>query len=151
MVEFNRVPSLGIVEAHCRASAPVELGLCDESVDDHAPAKQRRLLLSVPYQRGDSGVPLPLSKLQRSSAFISLEVDVTARSKELLCDGLKPKLGRDVERRVPILAMKIDVTACSKSAVSKQPHALLRLRSRAPCTRYYPEGRRYSELQSAAS
>ena len=35
MVEFNRVPPLVIVEAHCRACAPVEFGLCDESVDDH--------------------------------------------------------------------------------------------------------------------
>ncbi len=54
--------------------APVELGLCDESVDDHASAKQRRLLLSVPYQRGDCGVPLALSPLQRRRAIITLEV-----------------------------------------------------------------------------
>ncbi len=64
-----------MVEAHRRACAPVELGLCDESFDDHAATKQRRLLLSVPYQRGDSGVPLALSILQRSSTIISLEVD----------------------------------------------------------------------------
>ncbi len=57
MVEFNRVPPLVIVEAHCRACAPVEFGLCDESVDDHAPANQRCLLLSVPYQRAPPACP----------------------------------------------------------------------------------------------
>ena len=63
VVEFNRVAALVVVKAHRRAYAPIELGLCDESVDDHAPAKQRRLLLCVPYQRGDSGLPLAQSNL----------------------------------------------------------------------------------------
>ncbi len=52
-------------------------------------------MLFVPYQRSDFGVPLPLSKLQRSTAIISLEVNVTARSKELRCDGRMPTVGRD--------------------------------------------------------
>jgi len=56
-------------------------------------------------------VPLSLSILQRSSAIISLEVDVTARSNELPRDGRMPICGRDVERRVPFLVLKIDVTA----------------------------------------
>jgi hypothetical protein len=56
-------------------------------------------------------VPLALSNLQRSSATISLEVDVTERSKKLLRDGSMPLLGRAVERRVPIFFLKIDVTA----------------------------------------
>jgi hypothetical protein len=47
----------------------------------------------------DSGVPLALSILQRSSAIISLEVDMTARSKELLRDGLVPISCREDERR----------------------------------------------------
>jgi hypothetical protein len=40
-------------------------------------------VLFVPYQRGDFGVPLALSKLQRSTAIISLEMNVTASSNEL--------------------------------------------------------------------
>ncbi len=90
-------------------------------------------MLFVPYQRVDSGVPKALSNLQRSSAIISLEVDVTARSKELRCDGCVPswnELCRDgliatrgskVERRAPILQrsdairrLEVDVTARSK-------------------------------------
>jgi hypothetical protein len=35
-VEFNRVPSLVIVEAHRRAGAPVELWLCYKPLDDQA-------------------------------------------------------------------------------------------------------------------
>ena len=38
-------------------------------------------------------------------------MDVTARSKELLRDGLVPMICREVERRVPILCLKVDVTA----------------------------------------
>jgi hypothetical protein len=95
--------------------APVELGLCDESVDDHAVAKRRRLLLLVPYQRGDSDVPQALSNLQCSCAIkailIFLEVDVAARSKELLRDGHLPFYRRVVERSGPILLLNIDVTA----------------------------------------
>ena len=52
------VVSLVMVEAHRRDCGPVELGLCDESVHDHASVKQWSLLLFVPYQRADSGVPL---------------------------------------------------------------------------------------------
>jgi hypothetical protein len=63
VVEFNRVPSLVIVEAHRRA--------CDESIDGHAAAKQRRLLLFVPYQRSDSDVPMVLSNLQRVAPSIA--------------------------------------------------------------------------------
>ena len=37
-----------------------------------------------------------LSNLKRSTVIIFLEVDVTARSKELLCDGCKPFFGREV-------------------------------------------------------
>jgi hypothetical protein len=51
----------------------------------------------VPYQRGDSGVPLALSILQRSSAIMSLEVDFTVRSKELLCDGRMPMTSTEVD------------------------------------------------------
>ena len=58
-------------------------------------------MLFVPYQRGDSGVPPVLSKLQRSSAIISPEVDVTARSKELRCAGRMPNVGCAVERGAP--------------------------------------------------
>ena len=60
--------------------------------------------LCLPYQRGDSGVPQALSKLQcsKKSAIISLEVNVTALSKELRCDGRMPFKVRDVERRAPI-------------------------------------------------
>ena len=50
VVEFNRVQSLVVVEAPSRACAPVELGLCDESVDDHAAANQRRLLFSNKFR-----------------------------------------------------------------------------------------------------
>jgi hypothetical protein len=74
-------------------------------------------LLFVPYQRGDSSVPLHLSKLHRCTASILLEVDVTARSKELLRDGCMPLLahsGHGVERRIPIGHLKIDVRARSK-------------------------------------
>ena len=42
MKEERRCP---FVEAHGRACAAFELGLCDESVDDHTPPKQLRLLL----------------------------------------------------------------------------------------------------------
>ena len=57
-------------------------------------------------------MPLTLSNLQRSSAILSLEVDVTARSKELPCDGRMPT--GDVERRVPTLLLNIDVTVRCK-------------------------------------
>jgi hypothetical protein len=62
VVEFNRVRPLSSSKLTAVTDAPVELGLCDESVDDHAPAKQQRLLLSVPYQRGNSGLTLEMSK-----------------------------------------------------------------------------------------
>ena len=39
-MEFNRVAPLVIVEAHRRAFAPIELGLCYETVDDHKAAQQ---------------------------------------------------------------------------------------------------------------
>jgi hypothetical protein len=48
----------------------------------------------VPYQRGDSGVPQALSKLQRSCAVISLEVDVTTSHNELFRDGIMPIFDR---------------------------------------------------------
>ncbi len=70
-------------------------------------------VLVVPYQRGDSSVPLALSNLQRSSAIISLEVDVTARSKELRCDGSMPISGCEVERRAPSIILNINATARS--------------------------------------
>ena len=105
-VEFNRVASLVIVEAHDRVCAPVELGLCHESVDDHVSAKEWCLQLFVQYQCGDSSVPLSLS-LQRSKVrtfsesvcriIMHLEVDVTVRRKELLRNDLIPLLGRYVE------------------------------------------------------
>jgi hypothetical protein len=78
------------VPCHDRSSqpmCPLSSGFCDESVEDHTDVKQRCLLLFVPYQRGDSGVPLALSNLQRSNATISLEVHVTERNKKLLRDG----------------------------------------------------------------
>jgi hypothetical protein len=34
-IEFNRVPSLVMVEAQCRACAPVELRLCYEPLDNN--------------------------------------------------------------------------------------------------------------------
>ena len=76
----------------------VELRLCDESVDDLASAKQGRLLPFAPYQRGDSGVPLHLNKLQSSKSIVILEVDVTVRSKEMLLDERMTLCDRDVER-----------------------------------------------------
>jgi hypothetical protein len=72
-------------------------------------------VLFVPYQRGDSGVPLALSNLQRSRAMIILEVDVTARSKELLCDGDMPTTGRFVERREPLKVLKITLQRAAMS------------------------------------
>jgi hypothetical protein len=62
----------------------------------------------VPYQRGDSGVPQALSKLQRSCAVISLEVDVTASHNELFCDGRMPSYVRVVEQRAPMLVLVVD-------------------------------------------
>ena len=90
---------------------PLSSGFATSPLMDHAPAKQRRLLRSVPYQHGDSSVPLALSSLQSSKAILSLDVDVTARSKELRCDGRMPVSGSVLERRAPILCLKIDVTA----------------------------------------
>jgi hypothetical protein len=49
--------------------------------------------------------------LQRSSAIIfRLEVDVTTNCKELFDDGIMPVIDRGVERREPILILKVDVT-----------------------------------------
>jgi hypothetical protein len=54
---------------------------------------------------------LTLNKLQRSSAIIfRLEVDVTTNCKELFDDGIMPVIDRGVERREPILILKVDVT-----------------------------------------
>ena len=53
-------------------------------------------------------MPLALRKLQRSSAIISLEVDVTVRSKGLLRDGRMALCGRDVERRGPMRVLVVD-------------------------------------------
>jgi hypothetical protein len=59
-------------------------------------------------------VPLALSKPQRSNTINSPKVDVTARSKELRCDGLVAALGRGVERRATSV-LNIDATAsCNK-------------------------------------
>jgi hypothetical protein len=68
-------------------------------------------VIFVPYQRGDSSVPLELSNLQRSTAAIILDIDVTASSNELFCDGHAPLVRREVERCASILQLKIDVTA----------------------------------------
>jgi hypothetical protein len=70
-------------------------------------------VLSVPYQRGDFGVPKALSNLHRISAILILEVDVAARSNELRCDGRMPITGRVVESRSPTVLLKIDVTSSS--------------------------------------
>ena len=56
-------------------------------------------------------MPLALSNLQRRRAINIPEVDVAARSKELLCDSLKSEKGCVVERRAPIFPLKIDFTA----------------------------------------
>ena len=68
----------------------------------------------VPYQRGDSSVPLALRNLQRSSTILKLEFDLTLRSKKLLCDGRVPKFSREVKRRVPMPSLKVDVTSSLK-------------------------------------
>ena len=62
MVEFDRVPSLVIVEAHCRACAPIELGVCYDAVDDDSAAEQK---CHAAQQLGDSGVALVLENLKR--------------------------------------------------------------------------------------
>jgi hypothetical protein len=70
-------------------------------------------VLFVPYQRGDSGVSKVLSNLQRSKASLILEVDVTARSKELFRDGFMSFGKRDLEGGDQIvLRLDIDVAAC---------------------------------------
>jgi hypothetical protein len=59
--------------------------------------------------------------LQRSIAILTIDVDVTARSKELFRDGLSPFSGREVERRAPFIVLKIDVTARSKELLRSDP------------------------------
>ena len=85
-VKLNRVTSRVIVEAHCGACASVELRLCYDVFDEHAPAQQRLLLLSALYQPGDLGMPVDLSRLQRSTATKITKIDVTSQN-ELLRDG----------------------------------------------------------------
>ena len=51
-IEFNRVPSLVMVEAQRRACAPVELRLCYEPLDDHAFAQQRCILYGMSMNSG---------------------------------------------------------------------------------------------------
>ena len=63
----------------------------------------------------DSIIAVVRCEIQGCRPLFSLSINVAARSKELLCDGLMPMFGRKVERRgQPILHLKIDVTASSK-------------------------------------
>ena len=59
-------------------------------------------------------MPRALSKSQRSKAALRLEIDVTARCKEMLRDGFMSIVGRGMEGSVPIICLKINVTASSK-------------------------------------
>jgi hypothetical protein len=68
-------------------------------------------VLCVPYQRGDCGVPKALSSLQRSFTSLRLEFNITASFNQLLRDGRIPFMGRDDERRGPVVCLKIQVTA----------------------------------------
>jgi hypothetical protein len=123
-------------------------------------------VLFVLYQRGDSGVPLALSKLHCSSAIISLEIDAAARSKELLYDGRMPTCDRDVEWSVPILCLNVDITVCNNETLRdglmpisgrqlERPHpsrpgdqCFSELQSAASCrTHAHPDARRYNKLQ----
>ncbi len=69
---------------------------------------------SVPYQRGDTGVAVGLSDLERSAACVSLEIQTTSGGKELLRDSQLPLFRCRVQRRVPVAGDKIDAAARCK-------------------------------------
>jgi hypothetical protein len=58
--------------------------------------------------------PLLGGKVERGSLIICLKFYVTARTNELLRDGLVSFLSCEVDRSGPFLRLKIDVTARSK-------------------------------------
>lgn len=73
----------------------------------------------VPYQRGDAGMSVGLSDLERSAASVSLEIQTTSGGKELLRDSQLPLFRCRVQRRVPVAGDKIDAAArckCFKAA-----------------------------------
>jgi len=49
--------------------------------------------------------------VERRSPFLLLKIEVTASLKELVRDGRMTFFGRDVERRVPSLVLKVDGTS----------------------------------------
>ena len=74
----------------------------------------------VPYQRGDAGVPVGLSDLERSVASVSLEIQTTSGCKKLLRDSHTPLFRCRVQRRVPVAGDKIDAAARCKGLRSRE-------------------------------
>jgi hypothetical protein len=70
-------------------------------------------VLLVPYQRGDSGVLLAFSKLQRSKPILDPKIDIASSCHEQFGGRMPilPVVGRDAERRCSKYRLKIDVTS----------------------------------------
>jgi len=58
-------------------------------------------------------MPLSGGGVKQCCTTLLLTINVTASFNQLLCDGRMPNCGRDAKRRVPIVHLKIDVTASS--------------------------------------